>query len=232
VSDSSDDLPPVNPPAQDDDAAESWPPAHRPWSALTDLRTDLRAALALVGALALAGVPAGLLWWWLAPRADFRITVNGPVAIGSPSSELLVADDGVLALILAGLGVLAGIVGWRLRRRRGLATLLGLVVGTALAGVVAWRLGMLLAPAPTKADLGRVGSVVTTGLSLGALSALALGPFAAILAYLLPAAYSASDDLGRSEPRPAAPAAPPSDLESEPEAAVAPSGSSPRACEG
>jgi hypothetical protein len=207
--------------------ATPWLPARRPWSPLADLRTDLRAALVLVAGIAAAGLPAGLVWWWLAPRAEFHITDGGPVPVGTPSPELLVADDAILALVLAVLGLVAGIVGWRLRRRRGLAVLLAVALGTGAAGGVAWRFGVLLAPAPSKAEVADVGTTVTTGLSLGALPVLAVGPFAAVLAYLVPAAYAASDDLGR----PAPPALPEATPVPEP-AAVAPSGGSPRACEG
>src|SRR3954469_20818973 len=119
---------------------QPWPPARRPWSVMAEVRGDLRAALILLVGIALAGLPAGLLWWWLAPRASYHITADGPVAVGSPSPELPVADDGVFALILAGLGLLAGVVGWRLRHRRGVATLVALALGAAIAGVVAWRL--------------------------------------------------------------------------------------------
>jgi hypothetical protein len=164
------------------------------------VRADLRPALVLLAGIAVAGVPAGLLWWWLAPRAEFHITADGPVAVGHPSPELLIADDGVLALILAGLGLISGVVAWRLRRRRGIATLVALALGAAVAGVVAWRLGVLLAPSPTRAEVTDVGGTVTTGLSLGALAVLAVGPFTAVLAYLVPAAYAAGDDLGRPDP--------------------------------
>jgi hypothetical protein len=193
------------------------------------VRADLRVALALMAGIALAGVPAGLLWWWLAPRADFHITADGPIVDGVPSPELLVADDGVLALLLAALGLAAGIIGWRMRHRRGVATLLALALGSAVAGVVAWRLGVLLAPPPSQAELTDVGGTVTTGLSLGALPVLVVGPFVAVLVYLVPAAYSARDDLGRAESEPAPPAAPLPQVEPAP---VAPSGGSPRACEG
>jgi Protein of unknown function (DUF2567) len=206
VSDSSPVVPPAAPAAPpDDSAAPTWPLARRPWSAWVELRTDLRAALGLVAAAAVTGVPAGLLWWWLAPRAEFRITAGGPVPVGSPSSELLIAVDAVLALVLAGVGLLAGIVGWRLRRRRGLATLLAVALGTAAAGVIAWQLGQLLAPAPSHAEVTHVGGVVTTGLQLGSPPVLAVGPFVAVLAYLVPAAYATGDDLGRPDPPAALP---------------------------
>jgi hypothetical protein len=218
-------------------APEAWPPARRPWTPWADVRADLKVALAMLAGIALAGVPLGLLWWWLAPRAEFHITADGPVADGVPSPELLVADDGVLALLLAALGLAAGILGWRLRHRRGLAILLAVAFGSALAGVVAWRLGVLLAPAPSRAEIADVGGTVTTGLSLGALPVLAVGPFLAVLAYLVPAAYSARDDLGRPDPGAATPPAPlsaplPAPLPAPEAEPVAPAGGSPRACDG
>jgi LPXTG-motif cell wall-anchored protein len=178
--------------------------AHAYWRGWPEVRADLRSSARLVLVLALVGLVAGLLWWWLAPRADFRITHAGPVAIGNPPEELLVADDAVLALILLGLGLLAGAAAWFLRRRRGVATLLALTVGASAMAVVAWQLGELLGPGPTKAQLAEVGRVVTTSLTLGSLPALALAPFGALLAYLVPVLTVHRDDLGRT-PDPALP---------------------------
>ena len=196
--------PEVEPIDADDADRTSIPAADAYWRGWPEVRADLRSSALLVLALALAGLLAGLLWWWLAPRADFRITDTGPVAIGSPSGELLVADDAVLALILTGLGLAAGGVAWFLRRRRGVATVLALAVGGSLMAVVAWQLGELLGAGPTEAQLSHVGTVVTTSLTLGSVPALALAPFAALLAYLVPVITVHRDDLGRTpDPRPA-----------------------------
>ena len=81
------------------------------WQGWREIRADLRFSAVLVVALALLGVPAGVLWWLLAPRADYRITADGPVVLGQPSEELVVADDAVLVLVLAGIGLLCG-AGW------------------------------------------------------------------------------------------------------------------------
>jgi hypothetical protein len=161
----------------------------------------------MTGVLLLCGLPAGLLWWALAPRARFEVTRDGPVAVGRPSAELLIADDGVFTLLLAGLGLLAGVVAWRLRRRRGVAVLLALAVGALLAAVLAWQLGQLLGPPPTQAQLADVGAQVTTGLRLNSLAALAVGPFLAVLTYVLAALFASAEDLDRPDPLP--PAAPP-----------------------
>jgi hypothetical protein len=147
--------------------------------------------------LAVVGIPAGLLWWGLAPRADFRITGDGPVVIGNPSNELLVADDAVFTLVLAAVGLLAGAAAWRLRRRRGVATVIALAFGALLTALVAWQVGRLLGAGPSEAELAEVGARVTTALRLNGLPALAVAPFTAVLAYLVPVVYTRGDDLGR-----------------------------------
>jgi hypothetical protein len=194
-------------PQADADTRRSWPDNRRAaagpaaqayWRGWPEIRADLRSAVRLVLVFAVAGLVAGLLWWWLAPRADFRITGSGPVLIGSPSEELLIADDAVLVLILAGMGLAGGAAAWFLRRRRGVATVLALAVGGSAMAAVAWQLGELLGAGPTKAQLSDVGAVVTTSLTLGSVPALAIAPFAALLAYVVPVLSVSRDDLGRT----------------------------------
>lgn len=178
------------------------------WDARQELRADLRPAALLALALAAAGVPAGLVWWALAPRADFRITEDGPQVIGSPSSELLVADDAVFVLVLAVVGLLAGPAAWLLRRHRGVVLVVGLAVGATAAGAIAWLVGELLGGGPSQEELAEVGGVVTTGLELGATAALAVPPFVALLVYVLAVIVNADDGLGRPDDEDAAPEQP------------------------
>jgi hypothetical protein len=168
------------------------------------VRADLRSSVRLVLVLALAGFPAGLAWWALAPRADFRIAEAGPQPIGSPSAELLVADDVVFVLVLAVAGVVAGVAAWRLRRRRGVATVVALAVGTVVTGLIAWQVGELLGVGPTEAEIADVGAVVTTSLTLGSPAAIAVAPFMAVLAYVVAVLTVHDDGLGRTPdaPRP------------------------------
>ena len=168
------------------------------WRGWPEVRADLRSSVGLVLAMALTGVPAGLVWWWLAPRADFRITGDGPVAIGNPSQELLVADDVVFVLVLVGTGLLLGASAWFLRRRRGVATVVALARGACATGVVAWQLGELLGAGPTQAELADVGARVTTSLTLGSPAAIAAATFMALLAYIVAVLYAPGDDLGRA----------------------------------
>ena len=194
-------------------AAPAGPPPVTParrgagarWPGRAELRADLRGSLLLVGVLLLAGVTAGLLWWALAPRATFEVTADGVVAVGHPSAELPFADDGVLTLVLAGLGLVAGLVAWRLRRRRGVATVLALALGAVLASLAAWQLGELLGAGPSPAELAAVGTRVITPLRLRSPAVLAVAPFLAVLGYVVCTLLSASEDLDRPDPVPGVP---------------------------
>jgi LPXTG-motif cell wall-anchored protein len=184
------------------DAVPSAPAADAYWRGWSEIRADLRSVVGIAVVFALAGAPAGLLWWLLAPRADFRITGDGAAPIGNPSSELFVADDAVLAFVLAGLGLVGGVAVWFLRRRRGVGALLGIALGACTAAAVAWQLGELLGAGPTKAQIADVGAVVTTALRLGSPVVLAVAPFTALLAYLVGVVFSHDDSLGRTAARP------------------------------
>lgn len=167
---------------------------------LAGSRSDAGTAVRLLGLLTLGGVAAGLLWAWCAPRADFRVVSAAgevePVG-GLVSPELPVSDDAVYVLVLAGLGLVAGVLAWLPRARRGVVVLLALGAGMLVASVVAWQLGVLLGRGPSEAELQTVGTVVTTALRLDALAALAVGPFVAVFGYLVATVLSTQDDLGR-----------------------------------
>jgi uncharacterized membrane protein YeaQ/YmgE (transglycosylase-associated protein family) len=192
----------VSTPPSSADAVPSAPAADAYWRGWSEIRADLRSVVGIAVVFALAGAPAGLLWWLLAPRADFRITADGPVPLGNPSSELFVADDAVLAFVLAGLGLVGGVAVWFMRRRRGVGALLGIALGACAAAAVAWQLGDLLGAGPTKAQIADVGAVVTTALRLGSPVVLAVAPFTALLAYLVGVVFSHDDSLGRTAGQP------------------------------
>lgn len=188
--------------AVSEESAPAWPPvssaAAAYWPGWPEIRADLRSSGLLFSALGLLGLPAGVLWWLLAPRLDFRITAAGPVpVVAVPPEELFVADDGMFALGALAIGILCGVAAWRLRRRRGVATVVTLALGTLTGAALAWQIGELLGSGPTRAQLAHVGGHVTTALQLRSLPALALAPFGALLAYLVFVVFSRHDDLGR-----------------------------------
>lgn len=169
-------------------------------------REDVRGGVVSVVLLAVLGLGAGLLWLWLAPRAQFTVTsTTGDVEVtdgGLVDPELFVGADGVFVLLLGGLGLLAGLVGWTRVRRRGVVTLVSLALGMLTASLTAWQLGALVGRGPSEEALSTVGREVTTALDLTMLASLAVGPFTAVLAYLVATVLSARDDLGRDDPVP------------------------------
>jgi hypothetical protein len=192
-------LPPV--PGQPPAPGGPRPPA-RPagWVDAREARGDLRDARRTAAVLALTGLPAALLWLWLAPRATFRVVEGTVEPIGAPpSNELFMADDGVYVLVLAGLGLLTGLAVWSRRRTRGVVALAALAAGMTAASLVAWQVGELLGRGPSDEQLSDVGATVTSGLELGAVAAVTVAPFVAVLTYLVASTFAARDDLGRDD---------------------------------
>lgn len=89
-----------------------------------------------------AGIPAGLLWWLLAPGGQNLVSGNSTLSSGTNTAGWLPRD-----LVLAGLFVLAGcLVAVLLSRRRDGGTrrmLLLSVAASAAAAVLAWQTGVL-----------------------------------------------------------------------------------------
>ncbi|SCX50321.1 Protein of unknown function [Klenkia marina] len=161
----------------------------------------MRFASLTVVALGVLGFGAGLLWVWLAPRAQFTVTsADGGLEVvggGLVDPELFMADDGVYVLLMAGLGLIAGLAVWSRSARRGVVALVGLALGMVVASVSAMQLGSLLGRPPSDEQLSTVGAVVTTALDLNMLAALAVGPFVAVLVQVVAAVVAGRDDLGR-----------------------------------
>lgn len=127
------------------------------------------------------------------------------VYLKDTEGEEAIGGDGTFVLISAGVGIVSALlVFWRCRTG-GIAVVVGLAAGAALAAVVGWRIGVWLGP-PTDivAHAKQVGpKVVFDGpLELRAKSALVALPAAAMLAHLcLTSAF------GPKEPAPEAPPA-------------------------
>jgi hypothetical protein len=166
------------------------------------------AALAAVAALALLGAALAFLWVQLAPRLVFRVVQPGRAVPVVPEAEEYVAADGRFVLITLAAGIVAGLVWWLLRGTRGPVVLAALALGGLLGAVVTWRLGLLLAPGYSPADLQEVGRTVTEPLTLRARAALVVEPVAAVVVYLLGAGFTAHNDLGVDPAAPEAPNAP------------------------
>lgn len=120
------------------------PPAVVPPPARPRWQRQVLVALAALAVVAVVGVPLGLLWSAIAPHLPVRMSADGPM-LTSPEPEQFIADEGWYAILTAGYGALAAALGWAvLRRYRGPVTLVGLVLGAAAGGIVAWKLGSSL----------------------------------------------------------------------------------------
>src|SRR5437899_2018360 len=118
-------LPSSLPPPADVGSWQAPEPAPRePWFTLRDLRV----ASVVVAVLTVAGVGLGALWLWWAPARPAAYVI-GPGLIEPDGTESFVAADGRYAVLVAGIGVIAGIVAYCLRPTRGPAMVAGLFVG-------------------------------------------------------------------------------------------------------
>jgi hypothetical protein len=108
------------------------------------------AALAL-GLLVLAGLVWGLLWWRIAPTAATTIE-DGAVFLNG-HDELMAAQDGWFAILGGVAGALLSVVWPVLTRRTPVIGVVAGLVGSAAAGLLAWRIGTLLGPDPLKAQV-------------------------------------------------------------------------------
>lgn len=109
---------------------------------LVDLQ-DLRAGALTSIVLALLGVPLGLLWAALAPRAAVASTDAGALVLDDIEDKAFIAADLTLFLLGLGLGLLGGVVAFWLARGRGPGVVVGLVLGSYLAVLVAASTGVL-----------------------------------------------------------------------------------------
>ena len=129
-----------------------------------------------------AGIPAGLLWWLLAPGGQNLISGNSALSSGTNSEGWLPRD-----LVLAGLFVFAGcLVAVLLSGRRDGGTrrmLLLSVAASAAAAVLAWQTGVLAGlwlggPQDTSAN-------ASVAFSLRSLTVLVLWPAAAAAGFFV-----------------------------------------------
>ncbi|WP_147280490.1 hypothetical protein [Marinitenerispora sediminis] len=156
------------------------------------MRRQIVVGGATMGIVTALGIPIGLLWWAIAPRAEVTVGQEGRT-LPYPLSEALFAGEGYFALMVAATGLACGYAGYLAQYRIAvrhrvdlrLSTLLGVTAGTALAGILAWRVGVLLDAPAARAALADAapGDLVRAALDLRSTSALLLGPFVAVLQY-------------------------------------------------
>ena len=118
--------------------------------------------------VAAAGLGIGVLWLQVAPRIGIIKVAQGFIYAEAEPEEAIAAD-GVFGLLGAGVGILVALLAWMLLRRyRGVAVLIGLVVGSLAGAWLAWWLGVRLGMAQFEAvrDTAPIGARVEAPLAL------------------------------------------------------------------
>lgn len=156
---------------------------------------SLRPLVLLVTAQLLCGALAGLVWWAWSPRTLSYLLSGAqgqPPFVVPDESESQVAGDGRFVLMSIGLGMLFGLMAWRLRVLRGPAMLAALAAAGLLSSLLARTVGELL---PSGTPARQVDAAFHPQLSLHSPAALAVQAFFSVLVYTALAGLSADGDL-------------------------------------
>ncbi|HET8662213.1 MAG TPA: DUF2567 domain-containing protein [Micromonosporaceae bacterium] len=110
-------------------------------------RAGALVAVAVAVGTAILGIPYGLLWAAVAPRAQVVVVAGGYYPTdglypAAPQPEQFVAGDGWFLLLGFAFGLAAALAAWVVVRRwRGPLVLLALTAGAVGGGVLAWWVG-------------------------------------------------------------------------------------------
>lgn len=144
------------------------------------------------------GLPAGLLWYLVAPRVAMESVADGTFVESYPKG--FAAADMTLAVILTVVGLVIGVVACRRLRATGYQSGWAQVVGAISAGLsaagVARVLGWWLAGRSVSPN---AAGTVDAPLALGASGVMLVGAFFALLVLLLYSAF-ADDVMPAAEP--------------------------------
>ncbi|WP_165449572.1 hypothetical protein [Krasilnikovia cinnamomea] len=175
------------------------PPAPRPWRRTV----SVGALTALV--VALAGVPLGLIWTWLAPSVPVLNAGAPGIVVNDPSPEEYIAADGWFAILGCAFGLVVAITAWLvLRRYRGPVLLLGVTVGALGAAVTAWAVGreVGLHAYQQWRESSAPGATYAAPPDLHAFGTLLVPAFVAVIVLTLMAGWASDPDLQRPGARP------------------------------
>jgi hypothetical protein len=172
--------------------AQLVPPAPRPGDPWFT-RAELRVAALTIATLAALGALAGLAWSAWSDTAT-RGLVYTKTAIVPDQTEGFISSDGRFAVLTGVLGLLAGLIVWRLRAVRGPVAVAGLalgaVIGAALTDLVGHAVG-------GGTESGKVGVVLSRlPLEVHAIGLIFLEAMLALVVYVICAAFINPDDLG------------------------------------
>jgi len=161
-----------------------------------------RTAAIVLAVCGVAGILQGLIWAFLAPGVPYKVLDDGRYApLPTTSSYHFVS----LALF-CWLGIVAGVLialgAWRARAARGWPMLLVVAGGSAAGALIAWGLGLLVAPGTDPASVGASGvqTIVTAPPTTGTILAVLAEPAVAAVVATFLVAWNGQPDLGLSRP--------------------------------
>jgi len=163
-------------------------------------RGDLRVAGAVVGGLAVLGAVLGLIWSaWSGPQQRAYVLAPGKL-YPFDEVETMAGADGRYLVLVGATGLLAGaVLYWWRRANRGPLLAAALGVGGLAGAALTWWVGYLSGGGTYD---GRAKTIIAhLPLSLHMRGLLLIEPALALLVYGMSAAFAASDDLGRPDPR-------------------------------
>ena len=147
--------------------------------------------IVFVAASVLLGALGGRIWASAAPRPTYLIQDDLTALISERGQATMVGADVSFVLIASLIGLLIGAVGWFVLSRRGWLVIVGTVVAAGLAGLMTWRLALVISGEDFAQRLASAtpGDVVAVDLSLRSMAALMVAPFLAITPVMLLAAF-------------------------------------------
>jgi len=164
----------------------------------------VRRRAAVIAAIALSGLPAAVLWWWLAEPARWRATERGLVLTEQQATGAFQVVA-MFTIIGAVLGLVAGVVTWWLTSPARWQTPVALGLAAAIAAVLCWRVGTWIGPGPVREAAGLdPGDTVEAPLAVDSVVPFLVWPLVAVLAYTVALYVSADHDADREpdeEPR-------------------------------
>jgi Protein of unknown function (DUF2567) len=157
------------------------------------VRADVLPALQVLGAVALLGIPLGVLWSQLAPpefvaRSPLAPTPGGVLPFIGQSEHRF---DDMATFLLFGIaaGVLTGAALWRFRRWRGPLFVVSAVLGSLIAGWLAMRIGLWIV-ATSYPNLASTGAPYPRAPVLESSWVVIAQPFGAAVSYCIAVAWN------------------------------------------